>query len=603
MLIGLALVIVLGIAAQWLAWRIRLASILLLLLFGIVAGPVTGVLHTDELFGDLLFPLVSLSVGIILFEGGLSLRFEDLRGHGRAVWKMVTLGAFVTWLVSASAAYFILNLEIDMALLLGAILVVTGPTVVTPLIRQIRPSPRVSSILRWEGILIDPIGAILAVLVFEEIIASTPGSSGVISSLIATLVIGTTFGIIGANLLIEMFRRQWVPDHLHNPFTLMVVLGLFALSNVLQAESGLLTVTVMGIAMANQKRFDIQHIIEFKETLLVLLISSLFILLGSRLDLNNLTELGLSPLLFIAVLMFVARPLSVWLSTRGNGLSWQEMVFVSWMAPRGIVAAAVASIFSIELIAHQHEGAEVLIPITFSVIIITVTIYSLTAGPLARYLNLVERNPQGVLMVGAHSLARKIAVKIQMAGFHVILADSNQTNIFAAQNSGLEICYGNILSEYVLEELDLSDIGHIIALTPNDEVNSLAAVHFKQHFGHCNVYQIAKRAVGDSRADTAKAVGGSTLFADDMTFEQLQLRFGTGDSIRAIHILDSENFYEACIDAMLPFFVVKNNTELHFWTAHNPPSIIPGDAVIGLVKLTELGMFSTQEIVPIEKAM
>ena len=417
MLVGLASVIVLGIAAQWVAWRLRLASILVLLLFGIVAGPVTGALETDEVFGELLFPVVSLSVGIILFEGGLNLRFEDLRGHGAAVWNLVTVGAAVTWFVASLAAYLIFDLDVEMSLLLGAILVVTGPTVVNPLVRQIRPSARVASILRWEGILIDPIGAILAVLVFEEILSAEPGAAAVVASVIITAAVGLVFGIVGANIMIETFRRMWVPDHLHNPFSLMAVLGLFALSNTIQAESGLLTVTVMGITMANQRRFDIHEIIEFKETLQVLLISSLFILLGSRLNLDSLTDLGWRPALFVAALMLVARPLSVWASTRGTGLNLREMAFISWMAPRGIVAASVASIFSLELLSHQHEGAEVLIPITFSVIIVTVTVYSLTAGALANYLGLVERNPQGVLMVGAHQWARKIALEIQKAGF------------------------------------------------------------------------------------------------------------------------------------------------------------------------------------------
>jgi hypothetical protein len=406
---------------------------------------------------------------------------------------------------------------------------------------------------------------------------------------------------VGANVLVELFRRHWVPDHLHNPFTLMAVFGLFAASDLLQAESGLLTVTVMGVSMANQKRFDIDHIIEFKETLQVLLISGLFILLGSRLDLNSLTDLGVKPLIFVAVLMLVARPLSVWLSMLGTTLSWREKLFIAWLAPRGIVAAAVASIFSIELLAHDHQDAEILIPVTFSVIIITVIVYSLTAGLLARYLNLVEKNPQGVLMVGGHKWARQIASEIQKAGFRVLLADSNQANALAAQNSGLDIIYGNILSERVIEELDLSDIGHVLTLTSNDEVNALAAVQFKALFDHFKVYQIARQAGEDSQDAIAKQVGVFTLFGDDMTFEQLRVRFGAGDSIKAIHVLDAERFYEMGIQTMLPLFVVKNEAELYFWTAVEPPHIETGDSVVGLVKLTELDQFSSQEIVPIER--
>ena len=599
-LIGLALIIMLGILAQWLAWRIKLASILLLLLFGILAGPVTDTIHADEIFGELLFPLVSLSVGLILFEGGLTLRFEDLRGHGRAMWNLVSIGAAITWAIGAVAAYVIFDLDVAMSLLLGAILVVTGPTVVGPLIRQIRPAARVSSILRWEGILIDPVGAILAVLVFEEIISSTPGSSGVIRSLFVTSIVGLAFGIAGANVLVELFRRQLVPEHLHNPFTLMAVFGLFTASDVLQAESGLLTVTVMGIAMANQNRFDIDHIIEFKEILQVLLISSLFIVLGSRLDLDSLTDLGIRPLIFVAVLMFIARPAAVFASTVGSGLTWREKVFVSWLAPRGIVAAAVASIFSLELVAHDHEGAEILIPVTFSVIILTVTVYSLTAGLLARYLNLIQQNPQGVLLIGAQSWARKIALHIQQAGFPVILADSNPVNARTARQMGLEAHSGNVLSERILEELQLSEIGHVLAMTPNSEVNSLAGVHFREHYDHIDTFQIAANATRTTHTGITTPVGGETLFDEDLGYEQLQTRFGSGDTIKAVRALDADAFYANLLDHMQPLCVVKHNSELHFWTAANPPTIADGDSVIGLVKLTELDSFPEEDIIPIE---
>lgn len=428
LLVGLAVVITLSISAQWLAWRTKLPSILLLLTFGISAGSFLEIVDTDKLMGDLLFPVVSLSVAIILFEGGLTLRLDDLPEIGRVIRNLITLGVIITWFISTIAARLFLDLDWSLALLLGAILVVTGPTVVIPLLNQIRPSGRASSILRWEGIIIDPVGAVLAVLVFEEIIV---GDNQVLIAgwgLIKTVLIGGIIGWGSARLMIEAFSRYWVPDNLQNPVVLTTITAAFAASNTLQAESGLLTVTIMGILMANQKRFDVIHIVEFKENLQVLLISSLFILLGARLDLDALTHLGLGAIFFLLTIMFIARPISVWVSTYHSDLNWREKLFISWMAPRGIVAAAVASIFSLELADHGYEGAELLVPLTFSVIIGTVAIYGLTAGFLAKQLGLIKDN-QGVLIIGAHGWSRKIALALQNAGIRVKLVDTNSQNI------------------------------------------------------------------------------------------------------------------------------------------------------------------------------
>jgi NhaP-type Na+/H+ or K+/H+ antiporter len=590
---GLTLVMVLGIGSQWIAWRVKLPSILVLLLVGTVAGPITGILNTDELLGDLLFPLVSLSVAVILFEGGLSLKWADVRETRHVVRNLITIGALVTWITSSTAAYFIFDIELATAFLLGAILVVTGPTVVTPLLNQIRPAARVGSVLRWEGIVIDPIGAVLAVLVFEQIMAGDkhPGFYQFGIELVFTLFIGLAIGILVGRMLIEVFSRYWVPETLQSPIALMAVLGAYSLSNHFQPESGLLTVTVMGIVMTNQKRFDLRHIIEFKEITQILLISSLFILLAARIKLEDFQDFGGTILLFIAVMIFFVRPLSVWLSTMGSPLTWREKVLIAWMAPRGIVAAAVASIFSLELLNHGHEDAAIIVPVTFATIIGTVTIYGLTAGLLARWLGLIRKNPQGLMIVGAHDWVCQIALQVQTAGFRVVLVDTNYSNVSHASGLGLEAVNSNVVTTFKDGDLDFNGIGRLLAMTPNDDVNALANIRFKDSL--VNVFQLPRRdSVGNSESSQ---VDSNYLFGETITFEYLTIHFNKGAEVRAIRIQDADEFLTQCMDRVIPFLIINEEGELIIWTVNNPPVIRDGNTVIAMVDPADEDVRSTQE--------
>ncbi|MBZ0291604.1 MAG: sodium:proton antiporter, partial [Anaerolineae bacterium] len=473
LLVGLAAVLVLGTLAQWLAWRLRLPSILLLLLAGFVAGPVTHVLNPDELLGDLLFPAVSLSVAIILFEGGTSLNLRELREVGQVVRRLVSVGVVVTWAIGTAAAYFLLNMPLELSLLLGAILVVSGPTVMMPLLRHVRPTKRVSSALKWEGILIDPVGATLAVLVFEVILAGEALETvplALVSGVIRTVIIGGVAGVLGAVLLYLPLRRYLIPDSLQTTVTLMMVVAAFVASNHFQPESGLLTVTVMGVILANQRAINIRGIVKFKENLVTVLLSSIFILLAARVQMSDISQLGLNSLLFLAVLIFIARPLTAFVSTIGSEMTWRERAFLGWLAPRGIVAAAVSAIFALELSHIGYAGAEALMPVTLLVIVGTVSIYGLSAAYVARWLKVSQPEPQGVLMVGAHPWAREIALALKDNGITVLLVDSNWGNIHAARMLGLSTYYGNVLSEDTMEDIPLDGIGRLMALTRNDEV-------------------------------------------------------------------------------------------------------------------------------------
>lgn len=439
-LLGLASILIVGIIARWIAWQLHLPSILLLLICGIVAGPVTGFLRPDELFGELLLPIVSLSVGIILFEGGLSLSIRDLRKVGDVVRNLVTLGVLVTWVLTAAAVHWIVGFEWILAILLGAILVVTGPTVIIPLLRHVRPSGQVRTIVKWEGILNDPIGALLAVLVYEVILAGgfTGQAEEAASLFFSSILIGCLVGVAFGVLMLLLLKFYLLPDFLQNAFSLTMVVSAFTVSNYFRAESGLLATTVMGIALANQRVSAVKHIVEFKENLRVLIISSLFIILAAKLDLSDLLAISVPGFFFLLVLLFVIRPAAVWVSCLGSKVKRPERIFLAWMAPRGIVAAAVSSIFAVRLVEAGYEDAEKFIPLAFFVIIGTVGVYGLSAFTVAKRLNLAEPEPQGVLLVGAQPWARRIALALKDAGFAVALVDSNRAHISAARLEGLK---------------------------------------------------------------------------------------------------------------------------------------------------------------------
>jgi len=588
LLVSIAIVLGLGMLAQWLAWRLKQPSIIYLLLFGLLVGPIAAIvlqepiLDVDHFMGELLFPVVSASVAVILFEGGMSLRFRDIQGSGRVIRLLVTVGVFITAVISAIAARYLLGVEWGVALVLGATLVVTGPTVIIPLLKQIRPRGRVGSILRWEGIIIDPVGAILAVLVFEEVIIE-PNLFNAIWILLKTGIIGVGLGYATARLMIELYRRYWVPDSLQNPLTLGFVLAAFAISNVAQAEAGLVTVTVMGMAMVNQRRFDVRHIIEFKETLQVLLLSSLFILLSARITPDDLAQIGLPTLLFVALIVLVERPLAVFLSTWNSDLTWRERLFMAWMAPRGIVAASVASIFALELEERGVAGAEQMVPVTFAVIIGTVALYSFTAGPLARRLGLAERNPQGLLIVGANLWIRRLAKQVQEAGFRVVLADTNQSNVERARKDGLEVYHGNILSESVEEEIDFGGLGRLLALTYNDEVNALADEQFQGVFGSENVFQLQNPTDIAEREMMAKHLGGRRLFTEHATYDGIVERYRSGGRIQRMIVNNPQRLTQEIPETLMPLFVIPDDERLIIWTEDDPPRLTEGMHFIALV--------------------
>ena len=594
--VALALVVSLGVGAQWLAWRLRVPSILILLATGVLVGPLarglgwSHSLDTQRVFGDLLLPLVSICVALILFEGGLTLRFRDLPGVGGVIRNLVTVGALATWGVAAVAARVFLGFPWELALLLGALLTVTGPTVIQPLIRHIRPTGSVGNVLRWEGIVIDPIGALLAVLTYEVILA---GELALVPrAVLATLLVGGGLGLVGAWGLVVCIRRFWLPDHLQTPAAIALCIAAFVGANAVQHEAGLFAVTVLGIALANQRAADLTHIVEFKENLTVLLISILFIMLSARLEFEQLQRMEWGTVAFVATLILVARPLGVLLSTLGSRLSWRERLFLAWMAPRGIVAAAISSIFALRL-APVMPAADDLVAATFGVIVGTVTVYGLTAPWLARRLGLADRDPQGLLIVGAQRFNRLLAQAIVQRGVRVMLCDVNPAHTAEAAALGLPTHTGSAVGEGFLDDIDLAGIGQLVAATPSDSVNSLVAQRLARHFGKRNVFQLHPKPK-HTASPHGHAFVGRILFQRDLHATALERRLDHGHTLTSVPVTAGLSLADLLrrhgSSAVLLAVVTKaGKLNLSIDAASPPPLVAPGDTAIVLAEASVRG--------------
>lgn len=588
----LAAVVGCGVAAQWLAWRLRIPGILLLLVAGVAMGFFVD--DADSVLGpEIVQPLVSLSVAVVLFEGGLCLELSELKETRSSVARLILLGAMITWILATACGMLVFS-DLRIAALAGAIFTVTGPTVVGPLLRAIRPEGQVAPVAKWEGIVIDPVGALLAVFVFEGALAGGSGSAITVaaSSLLRTLLVSIPLAVAAAGLFVLVLRRRWIPDHLEVPLMFALVLVVHTLSNAVQDEAGLATVTLLGVILANQKFVNVRHVAEFKEHLTVLLISTLFILLGSRVQLSEIASLGLPGALFLVLMILVVRPISVFGALWGTPLKMRERAFLAWLAPRGIVAAAVASVFALHgsEYVHSHGLSETvaadlerLVPITFLLVIGTVTVYGLTAGHVARLLGIAGPEPQGIMILGANPVTIPFAEAIRDAGFEVLLVDTNRDSVRAARMLGLRTRSGNALLESTKERLDLRGIGRLLAMTPNADVNMLATIEYADVFGRNDVYRLAGAEEQDNGDSTPRQ--RSLLFDGRSTYESVEQRIREGAVFKQTKITSEfgmRAFRERYGSAATPVLVVQSGDTLVVHTQGRSEPV-PGDAVIALV--------------------
>ena len=527
-MVALASIIILGIIAQWFAWKFKIPAILPLILIGLFVGPVSTFLSEDGAQwiqpiwngekgffpGESLFYFVSLAIGIILFEGGLTLKRGEITKVGPVIGKLITLGSLITFVGAGVATHFVFGLSWKISFLFSALIIVTGPTVITPILRNIPLKKDISAVLKWEGILIDPIGALVAVLVFEFISIEDQDAGYTREAFMEfgkIVLIGFAFGISGGYALYMAIKKKLIPHYLLNVVSLSVVLLVFVQSDLFAHESGLLSVVVMGMFLGNSNLPNLKELLYFKESLSVLLISILFILLAANISLDEmLLVFNWQTALLLAVIIFILRPLGVFLSTTNSPLKTNEKLFISWVGPRGIVAAGIASLFGTKLVLLGEPGAEYITPLVFSVVLVTVLLNATTARLFAKIVGVFLKTPEGVLIVGASKFSRLIASYLQKNDRHVVLLDTNIFNINTAKELGLEAINADIYSVELTDNIELNDVGYLLAMTGSDEINTKAISRFGKEFGETGTY----RLMTSQELQTNEAPSSKELFSE-----------------------------------------------------------------------------------------
>jgi NhaP-type Na+/H+ or K+/H+ antiporter len=518
-----------GIGAQWLAWRLHLPAVILLTLAGVAIGPVAGWVEPHQDFGHLLRPFVGLAVAVILFEGGLSLERAELARVGSTVQRLLLITLPVTGALAGVAAHTLAGFSWPVAALVGALLVITGPTVIIPLLRQAKLDRQTASTLKWEGILNDPIGALLAVLVFEYLVQAAAPGVFLLQALVGSLVAGV-LGVAAAALFAWATQRGEIAEFLKAPVLIGLVAVVYALGNALQAEAGLIGVTLLGVGLANFGLANLEQLRRFKEYVGVVLVSALFVTLAATLEPAMTDQLTWGLVGFVAVLLGLIRPVAVWLATLGSGLDWRRRLFFGWIAPRGIVAVAVAGVFGPRLAEQGYPQADALVPLAFLVVFVTVVLHGSTVGLLGRRLGLAAGPEHDVLIVGATPWSCALAGTLRRIGLPVTLADRNPHHLTGAE-PGVETFEGEILSEQAEQRLDLERYEHVIAATDSDSYNALVASQFALEQGADRTFQLASHPEAAPNALRREARGRVLLgegYDSDWLDDRLREGWGFG---------------------------------------------------------------------------
>lgn len=532
---------VLGVGAQWLAWRLNLPAIVLMSIAGLLAGPVFGILRPmheiaglspmDALFGDLYQPMIAIAVAVILFEGGLSLNFSEIRGLSKGVLRLIFPGVPLAWAFGAVAAYYVGELSWPTALLFAGVMVVTGPTVIIPLLRQSKLNVRPAALLKWEGIVNDPIGALLAVLVFKVITLDYGeySTGEVLGGLAIAAALTTALGFSLGKAAATVFRRGWAPEYLKPPILLTLVLVCFQIANLLQDEAGLLAVTVMGVTIANSRISSINELRLFKENIAVLLVSGVFVMLTANLTPEILSVIDLPMIALIAVLLFIVRPMTVMVATIGAGLPWQERVLAGWIAPRGIVAVAVLSLFGTGLVEAGYADGERLVALAFGMVFATVILHGFTIAPLAKALNLASRDRPGVLIVGGSPWSASLGAMLVEMQIPVKIADASWRRLRPARLADVPTYYGEILSEVTEHHLDLNRFGYLLAVGGNEAHNALVCTDLAPELGRASIFQVNARGKDDEdRRALSFTLQGRTFLHSAVGLDELISRYHRG---------------------------------------------------------------------------
>lgn len=522
---AVALVGVAGVGAQWLAWRFRLPGIVLMLAAGLVLGPLTGIFVPARDLGALTGPIISLAVAVILFEGGLTLSFRQLSDARPAVRRLVYIGAPLGWLLSTLALALGAGLGWEASLVLGGLMIVTGPTVIAPLLRQARLASRPAQILQWEAIVNDPIGALAAVLALEVVLVRHTELSWGAAIPELVLGIGLAFGIglLGGRALAVVFRGNLVPEYMKVPVLFVAVIAVFAAADMVLHESGLLAVTIMGLVIANADLASYVQLRRFKEQATFLLVSGVFILLAAGVNFADLGLLSWRAAAFVALVVLVARPLTVWLSLLGTALPLRERLLIAFTGPRGVVMVAVAGVFAERLVAEGIPDGAVVAPLAFVLVLATVVLHGFTLGPLARALGLTAGDKPGLLIVGGSAFATAFARALQQADVEVLVADPNRGHLRSAREAGIPVWYGDILAEAAETSVEFLAYPSILVASDNDAYNTLVATDLGPEYGRAAIWQVARYRDDRSRHALPSQLGGQAVSGNRTLAKYLEM--------------------------------------------------------------------------------
>ncbi|MET3684198.1 NhaP-type Na+/H+ or K+/H+ antiporter [Alkalibacillus flavidus] len=591
-LMVLMLIGALGVFSQWLAWRTRMPAIVVMSIIGLIAGPVLGLMDPQDDLGDLFRPLISIAVGIILFEGSLNLDFREIRGMRKPVFRIVTIGPLLAWISGSLAAHYVAGLSWAVAFVIGGIFIVTGPTVILPLLRQAKLKPRVAAVLKWEGVIVDPFGALIAVFSFEFIQFLTTESvefSAVIMFLLAS-VVAAIIGVIFGYIIGWSFERGAVPEFLKSPVVLVTVITAFVVSDMIMHETGLLAVTVMGMTIANMHISSINDMRHFKENISILLISVIFIMLTASLERDVLLSIfDTDILMFILLMLFVIRPLTIFVSTIGTNLEFRERLLVGWIAPRGIVALTVSAYFASILIDAGYADAHIMTSLTFGLVFSTVLAHGFSIGWLSRKLGLSMDDKPGVIFVGSNKFSTSFAQVLQGLNIPVIITDASSSRLTHAKQAGVPHEHEEILSEQMEYQLDMTPYDFMLSVTEYDSYNTLVSSTFKPEYGKEKLYQLPLQAdAGDSLSSVSHHISGTVLFSDDVTWTILNEKINDGFVFKKTLITKEytyNDFLDDCDAEDILLVMMRQSGMLDFYSPEKQILIgEPGDLVISLAK-------------------
>lgn len=574
----LGIVFSLGIVSQWIGWKLKIPVIILLTGFGILFGPVLGILHPKEVVGDLLHPLIELGVAIILFEGGLLLKAKEFETQSKGMLRLFSVAVVLNWFLGTLALHYIADLSVGVSLLISGILIVTGPTVILPALREAKLKKKVSNYLKWEGIINDPIGAVIAVIVYEYIIYSGKfaGTAIVVSSLFRIIIISLALSYFVRYLILWMTKRALIPEFLKIPFLISSILLLFIFSDQLEAGAGLLTITIFGVLLGNSNYSSLKEVKRFGESVSVFTVSAVFIIISASLDLSLWKKLDISHYIVIVLFAFIIRPISIFLATYKSEMSVKERLLIGLYGPRGIVAASVAGAVGTGLYKSGYKEGEFILPIIFSVIVVTVVFHSSWLGVLATKLKLKNEGEHGVLIIGANPWTVQLALKLKEYNIPFIISDASWYKLTRARIRNMPIHYGQILNDADHTELDFNSINYLLAATEDDHYNSLVCHKLEHIFGKEHVYQIP------IHEDTFRQQHGLTSKdfcsfdnSNEALYENMMRNYHNGWNFETFSLNEKyslEDFMQAKKDKnIIPFLILRSNRRIEFITNQTTP--------------------------------